>query len=151
MNTNRPRQDFAAFYEAHFSQNATEQFRATFLQPPEAQEQPRDHLDEWEEDAGLGYYEDGVKRTLTDEQIDIFRHSELEALRRNNEKGSTPISSHDVSGTDSGGQNNHFKNGSKVKKSNKKGGNRRKTEPKPDLRKRTWDVVETGLDSLEYD
>jgi hypothetical protein len=30
---------------------------------------------------GLGYYEDGVKRTLTDEQIEMFRHSEIERLR----------------------------------------------------------------------
>ena len=35
-----------------------------------------------EEDDGLGYYDDGVKRTLTDEQIAIFRHSEVEELRR---------------------------------------------------------------------
>ena len=30
----------------------------------------------------LGYYPDGVKRTLTDAQIAMFRHSEIEALRR---------------------------------------------------------------------
>lgn len=30
----------------------------------------------------LGYYPDGVKRTLTDEQIRIFRHSEIHALLR---------------------------------------------------------------------
>ncbi|MCJ1284946.1 hypothetical protein MMC26_004283 [Xylographa opegraphella] len=30
----------------------------------------------------LGYYPDGVKRTLTDAQITMFRHSELEAVRR---------------------------------------------------------------------
>ena len=38
-----------------------------------------------EEDGGdyddsLGYYSDGVKRTLTDEQIAIFRHTEVEML-----------------------------------------------------------------------
>ncbi|CAG8908899.1 unnamed protein product [Penicillium egyptiacum] len=33
-------------------------------------------------DEGLGYYPDGVKRTLTDEQIRIFRHSEIHALLR---------------------------------------------------------------------
>jgi len=33
-----------------------------------------------EEDDGLGCYPDGVKRTLTDEQIAIFRHSEIEAI-----------------------------------------------------------------------
>jgi len=35
-----------------------------------------------EEDDGLGYYEDGNKRTLTDEQIAIFRHSEIQSLLR---------------------------------------------------------------------
>jgi Protein of unknown function (DUF3807) len=37
----------------------------------------------WEgegDDDGLGYYEDGTKRTLTDEQIAIFRHSEIQDL-----------------------------------------------------------------------
>jgi len=28
----------------------------------------------------LGYYEDGAKRTLTDDQIAIFRHSEIQTL-----------------------------------------------------------------------
>ena len=35
-----------------------------------------------EEDDGLGYYPDGVKRTLTDEQVAIFRHSEIYAILR---------------------------------------------------------------------
>lgn len=35
-----------------------------------------------EEDDGLGHYEDGVKRTLTDEQIEMFRHSEMEQMAR---------------------------------------------------------------------
>ena len=35
-----------------------------------------------DEDDGLGYYEDGEKRTLTDEQIEMFRHSEIEQLIR---------------------------------------------------------------------
>ncbi|KAJ5765290.1 hypothetical protein N7520_004849 [Penicillium odoratum] len=35
-----------------------------------------------EDDEDLGYYPDGVKRTLTDEQIRIFRHSEIHALLR---------------------------------------------------------------------
>ncbi|KAJ5817067.1 hypothetical protein N7447_009300 [Penicillium robsamsonii] len=33
-------------------------------------------------DDDLGHYPDGVKRTLTDEQIRIFRHSEIHALLR---------------------------------------------------------------------
>ncbi|KAF1975774.1 hypothetical protein BU23DRAFT_579002 [Bimuria novae-zelandiae CBS 107.79] len=33
-----------------------------------------------DDDDGLGYYEDGVKRTLTDEQIAMFRHSEIQRI-----------------------------------------------------------------------
>ncbi|KAL4738961.1 hypothetical protein BDV11DRAFT_205475 [Aspergillus similis] len=42
-----------------------------------AGEEDADH-----EDDDLGYYPDGVKRTLTDEQIRIFRHSEIHSLLR---------------------------------------------------------------------
>lgn len=34
------------------------------------------------EDGDLGYYPDGVKRTLTDEQIAMFRHSEIYSILR---------------------------------------------------------------------
>lgn len=33
-----------------------------------------------EEDDGLGYYPDGTKRTLTEDQIAMFRHSEIQRL-----------------------------------------------------------------------
>ncbi|EXJ74210.1 uncharacterized protein A1O5_02505 [Cladophialophora psammophila CBS 110553] len=33
-----------------------------------------------DDDRGLGYYEDGAKRTLTDDQIKMFRHSEIQRL-----------------------------------------------------------------------
>jgi hypothetical protein len=35
-----------------------------------------------EEEGGLGYYDDGTPRTLTDEQIAMFRHSEIQAIIR---------------------------------------------------------------------
>lgn len=35
-----------------------------------------------DEDDGLGYYHDGVKRTLTDDQIAMFRHSEIYSIVR---------------------------------------------------------------------
>ncbi|EED16220.1 conserved hypothetical protein [Talaromyces stipitatus ATCC 10500] len=38
------------------------------------------------QDNDLGYYADGAKRTLTDEQIEIFRHSEIHALLRERER-----------------------------------------------------------------
>lgn len=37
---------------------------------------------EKEEDDGLGWYKDGAKRTLTDAQIEMFRHSEWEMILR---------------------------------------------------------------------
>ncbi|KLJ07701.1 hypothetical protein EMPG_16825 [Blastomyces silverae] len=35
-----------------------------------------------DDDDDLGYYPDGTKRTLTDQQIEIFRHSEIQKLQR---------------------------------------------------------------------
>ncbi|KAF2217536.1 hypothetical protein CERZMDRAFT_80270 [Cercospora zeae-maydis SCOH1-5] len=37
---------------------------------------------QYEQDDGLGHYEDGVKRTLTDEQIAVFRRTELWQMKR---------------------------------------------------------------------
>lgn len=44
-------------------------------------DEPAEEYYEEEED-GLGYYEDGMPRTLTDEQIAMFRHSEIQAIIR---------------------------------------------------------------------
>lgn len=49
---------------------------AIFLEAQPLTEEPEDY------DDGLGYYGDGVKRTLTDEQIAMFRHSEIQSLLR---------------------------------------------------------------------
>ncbi|KAF2498258.1 hypothetical protein BU16DRAFT_558330 [Lophium mytilinum] len=66
-------EDLRAFHSKHFS---SAPLPAVFF-----------HLDdtsveayEEEDDDGLGYYADGVKRTLTDEQIAIFRHSEIQTI-----------------------------------------------------------------------
>jgi hypothetical protein len=56
-----------------------------------------DEYTEEAEDDGLGYYEDGVKRTLTDEQIAIFRHSEIQTLLRNRRHAEEAIEDeHDI-------------------------------------------------------
>jgi hypothetical protein len=47
---------------------------------------PEGQRDDDDDDDGLGYYADGVKRTLTDEQIAIFRHSEIHSLLRAREQ-----------------------------------------------------------------
>ncbi len=110
-----------------------------------------------EDDDGLGYYDDGVKRTLTDEQIAIFRHSEMEALKRGQRfQGGTELA---VNTAEEGEDGEIVEDaaasaetaGLKKKKKKKKKGSNRNGEEKPDLRKRTWDVVEAGLDSLDYD
>lgn len=113
--------------------------------------------DDWtmEEEDDLGYYADGVKRTLTDEQIEIFRHSELQQLRKAAEKraakaGPPTLSEGELSdAVKSTGNTASHDQGAPKKKKKKTA--KQPREPKPDLRKRTWDVVEAGLDTLEYD
>jgi hypothetical protein len=56
-------------------------------------------LEETHGDDGLGYYSDGVKRTLTDDQIAMFRHSEIQVLlreRRRRRENSEDKTSHDT-------------------------------------------------------
>ncbi|KAI1492794.1 hypothetical protein F5X96DRAFT_667439 [Biscogniauxia mediterranea] len=183
------------FHEAHFSNAAVELFHTEFLQPqdPSNNNQGLDGQDEWyeeEDDDGLGYYSDGVKRTLTDEQIAIFRHSELEALRRveakvakNKAESATLLQeAADLDNNDAATAQARANNSDKAEelqdgsedgeietekpvltkseinrrkrqraKQRKKQQQKFHPEKKPDLRKRTWDVVDTGMDSLDYD
>ncbi|KAF7549304.1 hypothetical protein G7Z17_g6478 [Cylindrodendrum hubeiense] len=156
--------DLFDFHKAHFSQGAVTSFGGTFMDRS-GEHQPHDGMtdDAWEEEDHLGYYDDGVKRTLTDEQIEIFRHSELEALRKEQEKqsGNKAATSSDeamelsdaktINGPPTAGSSTLPSTLRGNKKKKKKGAKRGRPEPKPDLRKRTWDVVDKGLDSLDYD
>ncbi|KAI5310701.1 hypothetical protein KEM55_003279 [Ascosphaera atra] len=54
-------------------------------QPAEDYDEDAYYYEDYEYDDGLGYYPDGVKRTLTDEQIEIFRHSEIFRIQRKRE------------------------------------------------------------------
>ena len=68
-----------SFYARHFPGSALP--AEFFLSNPDGH--GHDQEDEcWddEDDDGLGYYGDGVKRTLTDTQISIFRHSEIQRI-----------------------------------------------------------------------
>lgn len=185
--------DLSSFFDSHFSNDAVKAFHSQFFNPSEAtlqhvQSESREYSrgeEDWEEegyeeDDGLGYYADGVKRTLTDEQIEIFRHSELHALEREKEKeeerrsftprtpsagvdsdnregsavdvaGAGEAEEGEVQGEEQGHQGRASAGNKKKRKRKGKNGNGKHREPKPDLRKRTWDVVETGLDSLDYD
>lgn len=112
-----------------------------------------------------------MKRTLTDEQVAMFRHSETQTLRRERERASirrnssspppTHVPKKDLYGdrTEDGELLDDVLNmgivATKKKKNNKKkkrgsGNGKRHYSPDPERRKRTWDVVETGLDGLDY-
>ncbi|KAK3720910.1 hypothetical protein LTR37_003573 [Vermiconidia calcicola] len=70
--------DLLAFQISHFGDDTKPE--AWFVDPETAiYHEPEI---EQEDDDGLGYYDDGVKRALTDEQIEMFRHSEMEQLVR---------------------------------------------------------------------
>lgn len=74
--------DLLEFQAKHFPHDVPHPVPLYSFSPPD-----EDLVEEDEDfDDGLGYYEDGVKRTLTDEQIKIFRHSEIHALLRERQK-----------------------------------------------------------------
>lgn len=68
--------DLRRFHATHFSNAPLPEH-----QPDSTNEQVQEEYYD-EDDDGLGYYEDGVKRTLTDEQIAMFRHSEIQRILR---------------------------------------------------------------------
>lgn len=79
--------DLTAFHAKHFPRDPSV-FPTTNLREDGLllEEQEQENVSEYDgDDDGLGYYPDGVKRTLTDEQIQIFRHSEIHALLRERE------------------------------------------------------------------
>ncbi|KID89825.1 hypothetical protein MGU_03230 [Metarhizium guizhouense ARSEF 977] len=146
------------FHQSHFSADAVASFGSDFLNPTERQEVYESHAGEdWNGDVddGLGYYEDGVKRTLTDEQIEIFRHSELRDLERQHEHDKLSKSIGTMTGRSQLTSMEHNNTANLAtrssKKKKKKARSGKQENPKPDLRKRTWDVVDAGLDSLDYD
>ncbi|KAI8276645.1 hypothetical protein K4K59_009693 [Colletotrichum sp. SAR11_240] len=155
--------ELTSFFESHFSDAALQGFKSDFFSPEKhAGDESAAYDDEEyyeEEDDGLGYYPDGVKRTLTDEQIAMFRHSEIEALRKEKEKAEERRSATSQADLEAGevGDNDSAKEAATPQppkpknKKKRKAGKNKNHEPKPDLRKRTWDVVEAGLDSLDYD
>ncbi|KAK7984968.1 hypothetical protein PG996_005797 [Apiospora saccharicola] len=184
--------EIAAFEADHFSETALQLFSADFIQPTAFQDGTYDANDEYfegEEEDDLGYYSDGIKRTLTDEQIAIFRHSELETLRREKANGTKSSNATDCQSKPSppdtvsikieeglhasASEDGELESDTpqpvssavkrrKARKNKKKARNAahnsQQNEPgwfkknvKPDLRKRTWDKVETGMDSLDYE
>lgn len=159
--------ELADFHTKHFSGHSKDYFATTFLAEGVV----------GEEHDNLGYYADGVKRTITDEQIAMFRHTEIETLLRQKrksdeakadkaERASGPQceivespESQDASLTDAQtskmlptpsalGQPSETKPSKEDKKKKK---SHFKRNIKLDLRKRTWDQVDHGLETLDYE
>jgi hypothetical protein len=170
--------ELGAFFADHLSDGAVTAFGSQFYPqttprptfPPHQHHgaavagAPVDQLDDDADDDGLGYYPDGAKRTLTDEQIAMFRHSELHALERAAMRTTPPAAGHNSTPikAEPGGSPGAMEGetGELPKTATAGDGKKRKRmgkasrpvkkEPKEDLRKRTWDVVEKGLDTLDY-
>ncbi|KAI9737659.1 MAG: hypothetical protein M1818_005663 [Claussenomyces sp. TS43310] len=162
--------DLEAFHIAHFSTTSTSHFATQFLGPVSGGEA---HVAEADDD-GLGYYDDGTKRTLTDEQVAMFRHSEIHALLKKRlraeeaqteaespiEFSMTPTAIVDgveaaasdaallPTATDERESQHPSRGHAKKGRKARKGAGARPV--KPDLRKRTWDMVDKGLDGLDY-
>ena len=71
------KEDLATFQRIHFGASGSSTNAVPQLNASRVGNEP-----EIIEEDDLGYYPDGVKRTLTDEQIAMFRHSEIYALQR---------------------------------------------------------------------
>ena len=78
VSTNHGKDDLLSFQFSHFGDNTKPD--TFFVDPEEALSYCPEFADL--DDDGLGWYDDGVKRTLTDEQIEMFRHTEIEQLMR---------------------------------------------------------------------
>ncbi|RDA91985.1 hypothetical protein CP533_1338 [Ophiocordyceps camponoti-saundersi (nom. inval.)] len=146
--------DLSDFFQNHFAEAAVTNFGRTFQNPSALHQLQgavfQENAAAVADDDDLGYYDDGVKRTLTDAQIEIFRQSELRELRR--EQQPEPADRPKSDDADEVVEHRPSTRGIKRKRKGKNNGAAKpRYEPKPDLRKRTWDVVESGLDTLDYD
>lgn len=118
-----------------------------------------------------------MKRTLTDAQIAIFRHSEIQTLLREQRRAAeakaehrteeaSAAEAHQGDSEDEGATaEDTSSNYTSPAVSNEQQPSNRKTRKaqvakqkgyfkqkiKPDLRKRTWDKVDSGMESLDYD
>ena len=72
--------DLLAFQASHFTAKDTNSHPGRLPTDEDPDEAPVVVVNDHE--SGLGFYADGAERTLTDEQIAMFRHSEIQALLR---------------------------------------------------------------------
>lgn len=72
--------DLRVFHEKHFPHAPAPEHFLHGVELEADEEYDEEYCEE--EDEGLGYYPDGKKRTLTDAQIAMFRHSEIQSILR---------------------------------------------------------------------
>lgn len=89
--TEQSQEDLHLFHNGHFSS----QIITTPGNNPETGVISAEFDDD---DDDLGYYFDGVKRTLTDEQIAMFRHSEIQSLLRERRRRRENLDDENTSG-----------------------------------------------------
>lgn len=76
-----------AFQHSHFGDDSRPY--DFFIDPDTAINAGKEFGEAEEDDDGLGWYPDGTKRTLTEEQVAMFRHSETMALLGEQRRGDT--------------------------------------------------------------
>jgi hypothetical protein len=68
------------FHATHFIGQPVPNISSASAQRSMEQAKEAEYKENEEYDDGLGYYQDGVERTLTEEQVKMFRHSEVQRL-----------------------------------------------------------------------
>lgn len=72
-----------------------------------------------DDDDKLGWYHDGVKRTLTDEQVAMFRHSEIQRLLQQRRSNANRAVSHsDIQANEESGLSEQSKRAKRNKRAN---------------------------------
>ncbi|CAK7230542.1 Casein kinase II subunit alpha' [Sporothrix bragantina] len=160
-------EELFAFHESHFSHFSVADFDATFTGLPEPTSEQNRDVDGVEQEAEISpedddAYDPEAGFDLYDELPDIpvpFDEGELadesDIVEEEDGSGITIQAKNEGNeNNEKGAQDKQEQPRKKRRRKKNNTGNsnaRRLGEKKPDLRKRTWDVVESGLGSLDYD
>jgi hypothetical protein len=150
--TSSLQEELFAFHESHFSQVSIADFGANFTSLPEpANEEQQDEGAETQ-GAEIQVGAEVVDGNDYDPEASFDLHLAQPGYAINFEDGEIPD---DEEGPENEKEQDKPRKKRRRKKNNTGNSNARRqngAEPKkPDLRKRTWDVVDSGLGSLDYD
>ncbi|CAK7221652.1 Casein kinase II subunit alpha' [Sporothrix curviconia] len=136
-----------AFHESHFSHASVADFGATFTSLPEpTSEENGDVNDDYDPEPGFDLYDELPDIPVPFDEGELADEGEIVEA---GDEGTAPGPKGDIGGKEEQEQPRKKR---RRKKNNTGNSNaRRQGEKKPDLRKRTWDVVDSGLGSLDYD